>query len=127
LNSESILHRKLPFYLGDLFEPVEGKFDIIVSNPPYLEQADMDRFREINWPEPELALFGGKNGLEIIGRLIKKSVAYLNRNGYLLLEAAPFQMDAIGSMLEKENFSSIRRIGDLGGRERVIVSRFCYG
>jgi len=127
INSKAILGRELPFTRSDLFKSIKGTFDIIVSNPPYLTTEDIDRFREMNWPEPETALFGGGDGLDIIREIIEKSVEYLNINGYLLLEASPVQMNAIDAMLIKEGFADTRRILDLGNRNRIIIARYQHG
>lgn len=126
-NALTLYGRKIPFIRSDLFESIEGKFDIIVSNPPYLTEMEMEGFRTMGWPEPELALNGGNDGLDCIRRIIKKSVEYLERNGYLLLEASPDQMNAVASLLQKEDFADIHLIKDLGNRNRVIQARYGNG
>jgi release factor glutamine methyltransferase len=120
LNSRRILGKELAFIKSDLFADIEETFDLIVSNPPYLNAGDMEKLQQRRWPEPEIALFGGKDGLEIIRNIVKKGMEYLRQYGYLLLEAAPDQMDRIESFMNKEGFRHIFRRKDLGNRERVI-------
>lgn len=120
LNCRRLLGKELFFIRSDLFENINSTFDLIVSNPPYLTGNDMEKLRQRRWPEPEIALYGGGTGLELIEGIIKKGIEYLNQNGYLLLEAAPDQMDEIESLMEKKGFRHIFRRKDLGNRERVI-------
>jgi len=120
LNSRKILGKELTFIKSDLFADIEGTFDLIVSNPPYLDAGEMGKLQQRRWPEPEIALFGGKDGLEVIRSILKKGMEYLRQNGYLLLEAAPDQVDKIESVMNKEGFRHIFRRKDLGNRERVI-------
>lgn len=126
-NSRDLLGRELPFIQTDLFDAIPGSFDIICSNPPYLTDAEIKKFREIGWPEPETALAGGEDGLYIVRKIVKKSVEHLKQNGYLLIEASPEQMEQISAQLQKGGFADIRRIKDFGQRERVISARWVYG
>ena len=122
-NAAAIYGKEIPFIQSDLFASLEGPFDLILSNPPYLAENEIEGFRKMQWPEPELALNGGPDGLNIVKQIIQKSVEYLARNGYLLLEAAPDQMDVITALMQKEDFADIQLIKDLGNQNRIIKAR----
>lgn len=122
-NAAAIYGREIPFIQSDLFASVEGPFDLILSNPPYCTDNEITAFREKKWPEPEISLHGGMDGLDIIRRIVKKSMEYLQQNGYLLLEAAPDQMTELASIVQKEGFADIHLIRDLGNRNRILKAR----
>ncbi len=122
LNAEEILGRPLSYIESDLFENITGKYDVIVSNPPYLTEEEMSSLEIRRWPEPKRALNGGIDGLRLIREVIKKGVEYLEGNGYLLLEASPDQMDRIESIMKKESFQKVYRKKDLGNRDRTIIA-----
>ena len=110
------------FIKSDLFENIAGKFDIIVSNPPYVPSGEMAALAPEVRREPALALDGGRDGLDLIRQIISQAGDYLHPNGALLLEAAPGQMPEIKALLAKHNFSGIRICKDLAGRDRVILA-----
>jgi release factor glutamine methyltransferase len=78
---------RVEFRLGDLFDPVEGKFDLIVSNPPYV--ADGAATPNVEAHEPHVALFAGADGLDILRRLLPEAARHLEPGGALLCEAEP--------------------------------------
>ncbi len=101
---------------SDLFEAVEGTFDLIASNPPYLSEAEMDaRDRSLRF-EPALALYGGADGLDFYRRIAADYQRYLKPGGTLLLEIGMTQKDAVSAMFENSEC-----ITDYGGRPRVIA------
>jgi release factor glutamine methyltransferase len=110
------------FCQGHLFEalPVELKFHVIVSNPPYIPSAEIERLPPEVQREPRIALDGGEDGLGIIREIIAHAPDYLEPRGTLLLEAAPEQMKSISQTLEKNRFINIKTYNDLSGLERVI-------
>jgi release factor glutamine methyltransferase len=113
----------VPFISSDLFDRIEGSFDVVVSNPPYLTEEEVRGMEAAGWPEPSLALAGGPEGLDVLGRIVGGGMDYLVRNGYLLLEAHHAQMPRIEGIMRDAGYVDIRRLPDLADRERVIVGR----
>ncbi len=126
---------KIDFYLGDLYAalPAVSKspalgcgavihrpFSMIVTNPPYVPTDEIKSLRAEVQNEPHLALDGGETGLEIIERIIDGAPDYLQKGGFLLMEADPRQMKKIAFLLENRGFCGIIIYKDLSGRMRVI-------
>lgn len=116
------LDKKIQLFQGDLLEafPVSLKADIIVTNPPYLTDEESDQKKEKIGCEPDLALRGGIEGLDLIKKIILQSIDRLSPKGYLLIEAAGNQMEKIETLLKSAGFTQITRTKDLAGIERVI-------
>ena len=111
------------FRQGDLFEPVTGPFDVIVSNPPYIPTAVIGTLdTEVREFDPRMALDGGEDGLSFYRRIAKEANAYLTDSGVLLLEIGYDQADAVGKILSKEGFASVRVMQDLSGSDRVVCA-----
>ena len=108
------------FIESDLFEKIPGRFNIIVSNPPYVPSDEIDALAPEVRREPRLALDGGCDGMETIRKIIIQAPEHLFPGGVLLLEAAPEQMPAIRIILESHCFAGITIHRDLAGRDRVI-------
>lgn len=107
------------FYLSDLLASVLGRFDLIVSNPPYVPAAEIDRLTAEVRGEPRLALDGGADGLDLVRRLIAEARDRLNPGGRLLVEAGWDQSPEICRLLSAAGFGTIESYRDLGGHERV--------
>jgi release factor glutamine methyltransferase len=126
-NSAS-LPAEVRFVRSDLFSGISGRFDMIVSNPPYLTDRETETRLEAGWKEPSLALAGGPDGLDILTKIVMLSRDYLNDPGYLLLEADPRQMERISEIMSGSGFTGIRTVRDLAGDDRVIIgSAGCAG
>lgn len=112
------------FYLGDLFESinVNEKFDLIVSNPPYIETDVIKTLSLEVQKEPIIALDGGITGLDFYKRIAKESKNFLTTKGYLILEIGYNQMEAVCSILKNENFKIVSRVKDYANNDRVIVA-----
>jgi len=123
-NAEHLLSgNKIHFYLGDLYNAqslLPTPYSLIVSNPPYIPSDEINTLSAEVQNEPRLALDGGKDGLEIIARIIDGAPKYLERGGTLLLEADPRQMKDTTILLEKKGFKDIKLYSDLSGLQRVI-------
>ena len=112
------------FYLGDLFESinVNEKFDLIVSDPPYIETDVIKTLSLEVQKEPIIALDGGIKGLDFYKRIAKESKNFLTTKGYLFLEIGYNQMEAVCSILKNENFKIVSRVKDYANNDRVIVA-----
>lgn len=112
---------------GDLFAPFLGlRFDVILSNPPYIPARDMDTLQEEVKKEPALALEAGPDGLDFYRRIIAKSTEYLLPGGHLLLELGDHQAEAV-SALVPPMFSRPIIHNDLSGLPRVLETRYREG
>ena len=109
------------YILSDLFENVSRKYDIIVSNPPYIDKDDLSGLQKEVQREPILALDGGEDGIEIYTNIIKHTHNYLNDNGMLLLEIGYNQGRLVSDLLFQNKFENIKVIKDLAGLDRVII------
>ena len=116
LNAKSPIN----FYYGSWFEPLpKKKFDLIVSNPPYISKKD-PHLKDLRF-EPMEALVSGNDGLEDIRLIISQSPQYLNKGGLLLLEHGYDQKDRIIELLG-DSFKNIKTFKDLNEIDRAIVA-----
>lgn len=121
---ENKVLEKTEFIKSDLFENIEEKFDIIVSNPPYIETDVIKSLSKQVQNEPKIALDGGKDGLLFYRKLIKEAPNFLNDNGYLCMEIGYNQKEEVIKLAkQKESFSKIEAIKDLSGNDRVIICK----
>ena len=113
------------FIKGDLLVPVAGeRFEIVVSNPPYVASADRDTLSvEVRDFEPALALFAGEDGLEVYRRLIPAAFDALIPGGFVVLEIGYGQEQEIRALLSANGFENIECINDLQGIPRVVCVR----
>ena len=107
------------FIQSDLFTRIRGRFDIIVTNPPYIPTAEIDTLqREVKDYEPRLALDGGADGLDIYRRIAAEAPKYLNRGGTLIMEVGAGQAAEIVKMFRGNSYSMI--IQDFNGIDRYV-------
>ena len=123
INCRALLGRLLPHSEADLLAGVPAGLGMITANPPYVSAGDFSGMRSRGWPEPELALNGGEDGLDIIRRLAAEAADHLGKDGWLVMEGSPEQAPALRSMLESRSWRDIQFIRDLAGQERVIAAR----
>ena len=107
------------FVQSDLFKRLRGRFDIIVSNPPYIPSADIEGLqREVRDYEPRLALDGGADGLDIYRKIAQEAMKYLNRGGTLIMEVGEGEAEAVIRMFKSVSYSMI--IKDFNGVDRYV-------
>ena len=110
---------------GDLFEPVTGTFDLIVSNPPYIASAEIETLApEVREHEPRMALDGTADGLFFYRRIVQESPSYLKEGGWLCMEIGYDQGAAVRQLMEARGFATVSVIKDLAGLDRVVSG--CY-
>lgn len=113
------------FFKSNMFEEIEkntkGKFDVIVSNPPYIETATIPTLSNEVQQEPHIALDGGKDGLDFYKIIAKEGNKYLNENGAILLEIGYNQKESVTKLFEKmQEYTRMECIQDLAGNDRVV-------
>ena len=112
------------FVLSDMFENIEGRFDIIVSNPPYIKTKVIDTLDKEVQNEPHLALDGGEDGLNFYRIIVENAYKHLNEDGILALEIGYDQKEEVISLLEKiGQYTDIYCKKDLGDNDRIIVCK----
>ncbi|MGD0156404.1 MAG: peptide chain release factor N(5)-glutamine methyltransferase [Terracidiphilus sp.] len=116
---------RVQFFEGDLLEPVAGeRFEIVISNPPYVAEIDRDRLAvEVRDYEPVLALFAGADGLDVYRRLVPGALGALVPGGFVALEIGCGQKAAVESLLVRAGFGDIEFTEDLQRIPRVAVAR----
>lgn len=116
---------KVKFIESDLFKQInEEKFDIIVSNPPYIKNKDIKTLSKQVQNEPFIALAGGEDGIDFYRKIIGDSYKYIKKNGFLCLEIGYDQKeDLIKLIKQNENYKYENCIKDLSNNDRCIVVR----
>jgi release factor glutamine methyltransferase len=119
------LKEKIDFRQGNLFDPVECFFDIIVCNPPYISAQEYEKLPAgVKNYEPQDALLAGKSGLEFYEKLIYQAAGFLQKNGWLLLEIGAKQESGVCGIIEAAGiYDSIEMRRDYAGLPRVIKAR----
>lgn len=112
------------FRQGDLFSPIEGRFDVIVSNPPYIPTGEIEGLmEEVRRFEPMLALDGSEDGLYFYRRLAAEAPDFLRDGGWLLVEIGCDQGRAVAELFEEAGFCEVNCKKDLAGLDRVVTGR----
>jgi release factor glutamine methyltransferase len=116
---------RVTFFEGALLEPVpaDARFDVIVSNPPYIPTAELGGLDAEVRREPHLALDGGADGLAVIRPLVAAAAPRLNPGGWLALEIAEDQGARVKAVLEGAGLSDVRIEKDLARHERLVLGR----
>lgn len=110
------------FRHSDLLEKVEGKFDMIVSNPPYIETAVVDTLMpEVREHEPMLALDGREDGLYFYRRIVEQCTSYMTRGARLFFEIGYDQGETVKDMMIHKGFCEVEIIKDYAGLDRVVA------
>src|SRR5262249_43305175 len=120
---------RIEFLEGDLLAPLagrglEGKIDLLLSNPPYVSDADYARLpRDVKEHEPERALRAGPLGTEMHARLFRAGAALVRPGGYVLVEVGAGQAAAVREIATSAGFGEIATLRDFQGIERTIVAK----
>ncbi|MEP6602940.1 MAG: peptide chain release factor N(5)-glutamine methyltransferase [Spartobacteria bacterium] len=124
-NTERLgLTTRIQFSRGHLLEGAEGKFDLVVANLPYVSAQDRQSLTREVLRDPEIALFGGEQGDELIRELIAQAPAHLSPNGLLALEIGLGQSEALQSFLGEKNYHDTESKSDYSGIPRFLFARY---
>ena len=112
------------FIQSDLFTNVTGRYDIIVSNPPYIRTDEIPKLmEEVKSHEPVMALDGMEDGLYFYKKICNEASDYLNDNGKIFFEIGYDQGDDVSEILRQNRFCNIEVLKDLSGNDRVVIAR----
>ena len=110
------------FLQSDLFEKVEGKFEIIVSNPPYIRTEVIETLSD---HEPRMALDGTEDGLYFYRRIIEEAGKHLVSSGMLFFEIGYDQGQAVSELMRTEGYCDVQVVQDYAGLDRVVLGTYC--
>ncbi len=118
------LEKECTFIHSDLFENIEGRFDVIVSNPPYIATKEIETLSpEVRDHEPHMALDGMEDGLFFYRKIVSASKDFLNPEGWLCFEIGYDQGEAVSDMMKKTGYHEVQVIKDLAGLDRVVIGK----
>jgi release factor glutamine methyltransferase len=121
------LNKRVQFVNKSLEDIYGRKFDLIVSNPPYIKTSDIKNLSDdVKKFEPKIALDGGKEGLDVIKKVIYKSNTILKRLGMLALEIGYGQYYKVSKILKEQNFKEVLLVKDYKNNIRCILAKFKY-
>ena len=124
-NAERLgLTNRIEFLAGDLLLQVNGVYDLIVANLPYVAAPDRAGLSREVFHDPEVALFGGERGDEVVRRLIEAAPARLRPGGLLALELGLGQADDLAALMAEKNYHDIRKEADYAGVTRFLFGRY---
>ena len=116
---------QMRFFQSDLLESAGTDYSMITANPPYITEEEMRNLDpEVVLYEPHLALFGGRDGLDLYRRIIREAPAHLAPGGWLLMEIGCDQAEAVEELCKAAGFFEITAVKDLAGRDRVVAARW---
>ncbi|EJF81349.1 Release factor glutamine methyltransferase [Candidatus Bartonella washoeensis] len=116
-----VVHRFTPL-LSDWFHSVTGRFDLIISNPPYIPETDIKKLaKEVRLHDPLRALNGGKDGLDFYRKLAHEAKNYLKTKGSVAVEIGFFQEKEVCNLFEKNGFQCLEMRRDLSGIPRALL------
>lgn len=115
---------RVKYVKSDVFENINERFDVIVSNPPYIPTEVIEGLQRELTHEPFIALDGGQDGYDFYRRIIDESPDYFNNQGILAFEVGHDQSRVIKQLLESSGFKDVEIHCDLSGIERVVLARY---
>jgi len=123
-NARKLAPGRADFVISDMFENIDGRYDMIVSNPPYIRAGDIPHLmREVRCNEPGLALDGGADGLDFYRVLSAESGRFLNDGGWLVMETGYDQAEDVTELMRRAGLRAITVIKDLSGNDRVAAGQ----
>lgn len=115
--------KNVDFIKSDLFTNISGTYDLIVSNPPYIDKKDYESLEKELYYEPKSALYGGEDGLDFYRKIISEASKYLNNQGHLVFEIGYNQKEILNNLLSKQGFVNIQNIKDFNDFDRFIIAQ----
>jgi release factor glutamine methyltransferase len=116
------LERRATLQLGEWFQPTEERFELILSNPPYIETAAIDGLQpEVSLHDPRLALDGGPDGLDAYRAIAGGAAAHLLPDGHVAVEVGEGQAAGVVQMFRQSGFEATGQRRDLSGRPRALA------
>lgn len=122
-NAKKLGVDNVEFIVSDLFSSVNKRYNIIVSNPPYINKKDYKNLDKTLFYEPKRALVGGDDGLFFYKKIIKEATKYLENQGYLFLEIGYDQKEDIEKLLKEHSFTNIETFKDYNGFDRIVLGQ----
>ncbi len=127
-NGSRMSGAEVTFLQSNLFEKVDGKYEFIVSNPPYIRSNVIDSLMpEVREHEPRLALDGAEDGLFFYRRIVEEAPDYLVSGGKLYFEIGYDQADAVGHLMRERGFVEVCVVKDYAGLDRVVYGTYIAG
>lgn len=120
------LRGNVELIMGDIaddherFAELQGSVDVVISNPPYIPTWAIPRDLEVQLHDPDLALYGGEDGLDIIRVVSKRALELLRPGGYLVVEHADTQGQIVADLFQSDGWTQISIHQDLTGRDRSV-------
>ena len=125
INAEKFnVENKIQFLKSDWFENVEGIFDLIISNPPYIGWVEQDKISaEVKKYDPEIALFAGYDGFDAYKKIIPSLSKFLNKDGLVVLEIGASQSSQVKDIMSSSGFFDVEIVKDLSGKDRAVAAK----
>ena len=116
---------KIDFLKSDWFEAIEGKFDLIISNPPYIGLSESSEIsQEVLNYDPDIALFAGSDGLEAYERIIPQLTKFLNPGARVVLEIGASQSESVKTLMNSSGLYEVNTFKDLAKKDRLVTAKF---
>ena len=120
----SILNLKIEWVTTDLLRGVNKKFDLLISNPPYVKSDKSDLEESVEKYEPQLALNGGHDGMQVIKHILSAAKENLKKNAFICLEHSFDQAEKVFDLSKQFGYQYIEKINDMSGKARVSVLKW---